>query len=204
MWETSEMRVPALGPEDSLEDGMATHSSILAWRIPVDRGAWRATVRGIAKSQTRPEQLKTHRHVQFPRSQSCVWKPRGFFFRGKGTGSKQTSTSDEKQCLWAPESLSHLAPPWGLGLGGQRSYALKQVVKTKDIFSWKHPTPRSQNFPLDLRSLVLFQHLKIINQVRPIHFILGLGLCVTWSHNNTFHSCLEPKWAKEKKATNDR
>ena len=28
------MRVPALGPEDSLEDGMATHSSILAWRIP--------------------------------------------------------------------------------------------------------------------------------------------------------------------------
>ena len=31
---------------------MATNSSILAWRIPVDRGAWRATVRGIAKSQT--------------------------------------------------------------------------------------------------------------------------------------------------------
>ena len=26
---------------------MATHSSILAWRIPMDRGAWRATVRGV-------------------------------------------------------------------------------------------------------------------------------------------------------------
>ena len=32
---------------------MATHSSILAWRIPVDRGAWRATVHGAAQSQTR-------------------------------------------------------------------------------------------------------------------------------------------------------
>ena len=31
---------------------MATHSSILAWRIPMDRGAWRATVHGVAKSDT--------------------------------------------------------------------------------------------------------------------------------------------------------
>ena len=31
---------------------MATHSSILAWRIPMDRGAWRATVRGVAKCWT--------------------------------------------------------------------------------------------------------------------------------------------------------
>ena len=29
--------------EDPLEEGMATHSSILAWRLPMDRGAWRAT-----------------------------------------------------------------------------------------------------------------------------------------------------------------
>ena len=32
---------------------MATHSSILAWKIPVDRGAWRATVHGVVKSRTR-------------------------------------------------------------------------------------------------------------------------------------------------------
>ena len=32
--------------EDPLEEGMATHSSILAWRIPMDRGAWQATVYG--------------------------------------------------------------------------------------------------------------------------------------------------------------
>ena len=42
-----------LGWEDPLEESMATDSCILAWRTPVDRGAWQATVRGVAKSQTR-------------------------------------------------------------------------------------------------------------------------------------------------------
>ena len=42
-----------LGQEDPLEKGSATYSSILqAWRIPMDRGAWRATVHGAAKSRT--------------------------------------------------------------------------------------------------------------------------------------------------------
>ena len=40
-----------LGWEDPLEEGMAIHSSILAWRIPMDRGAWWATVHGVAQSQ---------------------------------------------------------------------------------------------------------------------------------------------------------
>ena len=38
--------------EYALEEGMATHSSILAWRIPMFRGAWRVTVPGVAKSRT--------------------------------------------------------------------------------------------------------------------------------------------------------
>ena len=42
-----------LGQEDPLEEGMATHSSILAWRIPMDRGACWATVHLVAKSRTR-------------------------------------------------------------------------------------------------------------------------------------------------------
>ena len=37
--------------EDPLEEGVATQSSSLAWRIPKDRGAWWATVHGVAKSQ---------------------------------------------------------------------------------------------------------------------------------------------------------
>ena len=42
--------VQSLGWEDLLEEGMATHTSILAWRILMDRGAWQATVYGVAKS----------------------------------------------------------------------------------------------------------------------------------------------------------
>ena len=43
----------SLGWEDSLEKSVATHSSFLAGRIPMDKGAWRATVHGLTKSQTR-------------------------------------------------------------------------------------------------------------------------------------------------------
>ena len=51
MWET---RVQSLGWEDPpLEEGIATHSSILALRIPMDRGAWWAAVPGVTKNQTR-------------------------------------------------------------------------------------------------------------------------------------------------------
>ena len=48
---------------EPLEEGIATHSSILAWRIPLDRGAWWATVHGFAESDT-TEQLSTHTHTE--------------------------------------------------------------------------------------------------------------------------------------------
>ena len=38
-----EIRVQSLGREVPLEKGTATHSSILAWRIPMDRGVWWAS-----------------------------------------------------------------------------------------------------------------------------------------------------------------
>ena len=44
--------VLSLGWEDPSEEGIETHSNILAWRIPMDRGAWWATVHGLAKRQT--------------------------------------------------------------------------------------------------------------------------------------------------------
>ena len=51
MWETW---LRSLGEENSLEEGMATWRSmaILAWRIPMDRGAWQAIGHEITKSQT--------------------------------------------------------------------------------------------------------------------------------------------------------
>ena len=54
-----EMWVRSLSPEDPLEKGLATHSSILAWRIPMDRGAWRDTVNRITKNQTQVKPLST-------------------------------------------------------------------------------------------------------------------------------------------------
>ena len=47
VWETW---VQSLGQEDPLEEGMATHYSILAWQIPMDREAWWATVHGVTRS----------------------------------------------------------------------------------------------------------------------------------------------------------
>ena len=47
-----------IGPSVPLGQEMGTHSSTLAWRIPMDRGAWWATVHGVANSWT-PERLST-------------------------------------------------------------------------------------------------------------------------------------------------
>ena len=55
--------VRSLGWEDPLEESMATHSSILAWRIPMDRGAWWATVYGVAESDTTEQLSHTHTHT---------------------------------------------------------------------------------------------------------------------------------------------
>ena len=47
-----EMQFSSLDQEDSLEEGMATHSNILTWKTPMDRGAWQVAVHGVM-SQTR-------------------------------------------------------------------------------------------------------------------------------------------------------
>ena len=53
MQESQERQVPSLGHKDPWEEGMATLSSILFWRIPMDRGAWGAAVHGVTQSWTR-------------------------------------------------------------------------------------------------------------------------------------------------------
>ena len=68
MQELQEMQVQSLGWEDPLEEGMEIHSSILAWRIPMDRGAWRSTVHGVAKSWT---QLSNSHLLRQPLEKYC-------------------------------------------------------------------------------------------------------------------------------------
>ena len=51
-----------LGWEDLLEEGMEAHSRIRAWRIPMNRGAWQATVHGVAESDL-TQLLGTTQHI---------------------------------------------------------------------------------------------------------------------------------------------
>ena len=62
MQEAQETHIQSLGQEDPLEEGMETYSSILVWRVPMDRGAWQATVHSVTKSQTWLKQLSTRIH----------------------------------------------------------------------------------------------------------------------------------------------
>ena len=59
MQKTQETGVQSLGQEHPLQEEVATHSSILAWEIPMDRGVWWATVPGVTQSDT-TEQLSTY------------------------------------------------------------------------------------------------------------------------------------------------
>ena len=63
MQEMQETWVQSQGWEDPLEEEMAPHSSILAWKNSMDRGVWQATVYGITKSQTQLATECTHTHI---------------------------------------------------------------------------------------------------------------------------------------------
>ena len=58
-----EIWIQSLGLENPMEEGMATHSSILAWRIPMDRGAWWATVHRVSESDTAEQLSPAQGHV---------------------------------------------------------------------------------------------------------------------------------------------
>ena len=57
------MQIQSLDREDVLEEGIATHSSVLAWRIPMDRRAWWAIVHRVAKSRTALKRLSMQTHT---------------------------------------------------------------------------------------------------------------------------------------------
>ena len=81
-----ETQVGSLGWEGSHGKEMATHSSILVWENPIDRGAWWATDYGVAKNQTQLSTSEYSRtwycwvllgamvsHVQLPESWEDSW-----------------------------------------------------------------------------------------------------------------------------------
>ena len=80
-----ETGVLSLGWEDPLEKGMAVHSSVLVWRIPMDRGYWRPTDHGVTTSQT----LLSDRHFLSGLCMTICW--------GTGKGGKKWKRGDFKR-----------------------------------------------------------------------------------------------------------
>ena len=76
MQEAQEAWVQSLGQEESLEEEMATHSSILPGENPTDRGAWQAIVHGVAKESNTTQRLN-NRHQRQNRGERCQSEARG-------------------------------------------------------------------------------------------------------------------------------
>ena len=66
------MQLPSLDQENPLEKCTATHSSIISWRIPWNKGVWWATVHRVAKSQIRLKQLSTHACLSSGRNPTLI------------------------------------------------------------------------------------------------------------------------------------
>ena len=102
-----EIQVQSLGQEAILEKGMVTHSSILAWKIPMDRGTWRATVHGVTKSWT--------------------GLPRGFSRVAAGFSSYDGDLS-------LPLGLALGSPIFPSGCEGKLGVALESLQGRRDLF----------------------------------------------------------------------
>ena len=105
--------LPTLGWEDPLEEGMTTHSSILAWKISMVRGAWWATVQGVTKSWTQLKWLSPAQHkiskIIFvvckpsPTQWTWVWVNCGSWWWTGRPGMLQSMEPQRVGCDWATE-----------------------------------------------------------------------------------------------------
>ena len=67
------MCVQSLDQENLLEENMATHSNIFAWKNPMDRGTWQATVHGVTKESGQDSTTKQQQqHELFPLYFLCL------------------------------------------------------------------------------------------------------------------------------------
>ena len=91
---------------------MATQSSVLTWRIPMDRGAWWATVHRVTKSQTRLKQPSMHAHILM-----VIFTYRQFLRESKQIGKHNSATHFNLQpprTTYVPPW--HWEPPWATQL----------------------------------------------------------------------------------------
>ena len=94
VWETW---LQSLGWEDPLEEDIATLSSILSWRVPMDRGAWWATVHWVTKSWTQLSDLST--------THGSLWgKNSIFWLKKKRSKWFQSSAAENVVCASSRKS----------------------------------------------------------------------------------------------------
>ena len=108
---------------------MASHSRILAWRIPRDRGSQRATVRGVTKSQTRPKQLSTA-HDHFVKGFNGI---NGQHVRTDGPGDSEMEILRKEQ----EEVPGHWCDPWS----GKTPYASEELSLCPTVTEDCVPSP---------------------------------------------------------------
>ena len=118
--------VQFLGGEDPLEEGMAIHSSILVWRIPMDSGAWRAAIRGVAKSRT------------WLSDQECMH----WWLSGKESGSQCRRYRFDPwiqkipwRRKWQPTPVLPGTIPWTEESGGLQSMGLPRIWHNKTLIT---------------------------------------------------------------------
>ena len=129
------MQVWSLGQEDPLEEEMATHSSILAWKNPMGRGVWWAAVHGVAESRT---QVSTHSLAQSVKANK--WdSPK----RKTNSATRLVSTAQQYQvecphCGWGEEfrsvlivSDSSCLPQWP-GVSGHFHVLVLALLQLRD------------------------------------------------------------------------
>ena len=116
------MLVQSLGREDPLEAGLAAHSSILAWRIPMGRGTWWATVHGVAQSDS------TERLTKHSTAHTYIWLPRWLSEKESAyQWIRSLGWEDplEKEmvthCIFLPGESSQTEEPGGLQSKGSQS-----------------------------------------------------------------------------------
>ena len=110
-----EIWVQSLDWEDPLEEGMATHSSVLAWRIPVDKEAWRATVHAVSELDTTEWLILLHFHFQVCHSFSSK-KQLSFNFMAAVTIHNDFGAQEKKNLILPFSFLYPLSSPLGSAL----------------------------------------------------------------------------------------
>ena len=82
--------VQSLGWEDLLEESLATYCSILAWRIPMDRGVWQAIVPGVTQSGKEIADLEVPCNFQMSSPLDPSWG-----FPGSSAGKESTCNAGD-------------------------------------------------------------------------------------------------------------